>query len=82
MTFLAELYRRTGNHAEAIKSYTEAIKLNPQEGRSWLGMGISVEATQDWKAAAAAYQRAIETGVLDENLLKYARARLDVVRNK
>ena len=82
MSFLAELYRRAGNHAEAIKAYTEAIKLNPREGRSWLGMGISLEAAQDWKTAGDAYQRAIETGTLDDNLLKYARQRLTVVRNK
>ena len=82
MAFLAELYRRAGNHAEAIKAYTEAIKLNPQEGRSWIGMGISLEAAQDWKTAGDAYQRAIETGSLDDNLLKYARQRLTAVKNK
>src|SRR3989344_421054 len=82
MAFLAELYRRTGNHAEAIKAYTEAIKLNPQEGRSWVGMGISLEAAQDWKTAGDAYQRAIETGTLDDNLLKSARQRLTAVKNK
>gem|GEM_PF-2006932 len=82
MAFLAELYRRAGNHAEAIKAYTEAIKLNPQEGRSWIGMGISLEAAQDWKTAGDAYQRAIETGTLDDNLLKYARQRLIAVKNK
>jgi MSHA biogenesis protein MshN len=82
MSFLAELYRRAGNHAEAIKAYTEAIKLNPQEGRSWIGMGISLEAAQDWKTAGEAYQRAIETGSLDDSLLKYARQRLSAVKNK
>ena len=82
MAFLAEIYRRTGDHAAAIKAYTEAIKLDPQEGRSWLGMGISLEAIQDWNAAGAAYQRAMETGKLDENLLKYARQRLAIVKAK
>ena len=82
MAFLAELYRRAGNHAEAIKTYTEAIKLNPREGRSWIGMGISLEAAQDWKTAGDAYQRAIETGSLDDNLLKYARLRMDAVKKK
>ncbi len=82
MAFLGELYRRAGNHVEAIKAYTEAIKLNPQEGRSWVGMGISLESAQDWKAAGEAYQRAIETGLLDDGLLKYARQRLIVVKNK
>jgi MSHA biogenesis protein MshN len=82
MAFLGELYRRAGKHAEATKAYTEAIKLNPQEGRSWVGMGISLEAAQDWKNASDAYQRAVETGTLDDNLLKYARQRLAIVKNK
>ncbi len=82
MDFLALLYQRTGNQPEAIKAYTEALKLNPQEGRSWLGMGISLEAAQDWNAAGEAYQRAIESGVLDDKLLQYARQRLVAVKNK
>jgi hypothetical protein len=45
-------------------------------------MGISLEAAQDWKTAGNAYQRAIETGTLDDNLLKYARQRLTAVKNK
>jgi len=82
MAFLGELYRRAGNHAEAIKAYTEAIKLNPREGRSWIGMGISLEAAQDWKNAGDAYQRAVETGTLDDNLSKYANQRLAIVKKK
>lgn len=82
MAFLAELYRRSGKHAEAVKAYAEAINLNPQEGRWWLGMGISQEASQDWKAASEAYQRAIGSGVLDDNLMQYAKQRLTITQNK
>ncbi|MBI5783734.1 MAG: tetratricopeptide repeat protein [Gammaproteobacteria bacterium] len=82
VAFLAALYQRAGKHAEAVKAYTETVALNPQEGRWWLGMGISQEALQDWNAAGTAYQRAIDSGVLDDNLLKYARQRLTIVKNK
>ena len=82
MAFLAEMYRRAGRHPEAIKAYAEAINLNPQEGRWWLGMGISQEAGQDWKAASEAYQRAIGSGGLDEKLMQYAKQRLAIVKNK
>ena len=80
VAFLATLYQRAGKHAEAVKTYNEAVSLNPQEGRWWLGMGISLEAVQDRKDAGAAYQRAIDSGTLDDNLLKYARQRLAVVK--
>ena len=82
VAFQAALYQRVGKHAEAVKTYGEAIKLNPQEGRSWLGLGISLEATQDWNAAGDAYRHAIDSGSLDENLLKYARQRLAVLKKQ
>ncbi len=82
MAFLAALYQRSGKHADAVKAYTEAVTLNPQESRSWLGMGISLEATQDWNAASSAYQRAIDGGTLDSKLLQYAQQRLKIVKNK
>jgi MSHA biogenesis protein MshN len=80
VAFLAALYQRAGKHAEAVKTYSEAVTLNPQEGRWWLGMGISLEAVQDRDAAGAAYQRAIQSGVLDDKLLQYARQRLAIVK--
>jgi MSHA biogenesis protein MshN len=80
VAFLAALYQRAGKHAEAVKTYSEAVTLNPQEGRWWLGMGISLEVVQDWNAAGAAYQRAINSGVLDDNLLQYARQRLAAIK--
>ena len=80
VAFQAALYQRVGRYAEAVKTYGEAIKLNPQEGRSWLGLGISLEATQDWNAAGDAYRHAIDSGSLDENLLKYARQRLAALK--
>ncbi len=80
MAFLAALYQRTDNQPEAIKAYSEAIKLDPQEGRSWLGLAISLEANQDPKEAGAAYQRAIETGNLSGDMLSYARQRLAALK--
>lgn len=80
VAFLAALYQRVGKHAEAVKAYSEAVTLNPQEGRWWLGMGISLEAVQDWNAASNAYQRAIQSGALDDKLLQYARQRLAIVK--
>jgi len=82
MGFLAALHQRLGHHSEAINAYTQAIKLDPQEGRSWLGMAISLEATQAGNAAGEAYQRAIDTGTLDDNLQKYVQQRLAIIKNK
>ena len=80
--FLATLYQRNGRHPEAVTSFTEAVKLRPQEGRWWLGFAISLEATEQWKASSEAYQRAAASGSLDKQLLQYAQQRLAVVKNK
>lgn len=81
-SFLATLYQRNGRHSEAVKSFNEAIKLRPQEGRWWLGLAISLEATEQWKASSDAYQRAITSGSLDKQLLQYSQGRLAAVKNK
>lgn len=80
--FLATLYQRNGRHGEAVKSFTEAVKLRPQEGRWWLGLAISLEATEQWKASSDAYQRAIASGSLDKQLLQYSQNRLTAIKNK
>ncbi len=80
--FLATLYQRAGRHDEAVKSFSEAVKLRPQEGRWWLGAAISLEAAEQWKAAGEAYQRAAASGSLDKQLLQYSQQRLAVVKNK
>jgi MSHA biogenesis protein MshN len=80
--FLATLYQRTGRHGEAAKSFNEAVKLRPQEGRWWLGLAISLEATEQWKASSEAYQRAAASGSLDKQLLQYSQQRLAAVKNK
>ena len=80
--FLATLYQRNGRHPEAVTSFTEAVKLRPQEGRWWLGFAISLEATEQWKASSEAYQRAAASGSLDKQLLQYAQSRLAAIKNR
>lgn len=74
--FLAALYQRSGRHVEAVKNYQEALASRPQEGRWWVGLGISLEAQKDNDAARTAYRRALDTGRLTPNLVRYAEDRL------
>lgn len=74
--FLAALYQRAGRHADAVKNYQEALALRPTEGKWWLGLGISLEATKNVSSARDAYRRALESGRLTASLSRYAEDRL------
>jgi MSHA biogenesis protein MshN len=76
LSFLATLYQRAGRHAEAVQTYTEAVGLDPSEGRSWLGLGISLEALRKNQEAVRAYERALLDTRLDIRLRRYAQERL------
>jgi MSHA biogenesis protein MshN len=80
--FLAALYQRAGKHTEAVKAYGAALGQRPQEGRWWLGLGISHEAEQNFTAATESYQKALASGNLDGKLQQYVQQRLTAVKSR
>lgn len=80
--FLAALYQRANRHIEAVQSYQSALKLSPQEGKWWIGLGISLESQQNAAAARDAYQRALSSGRLAPGLSRYAEGRLQVLAGR
>ena len=81
LALLATLYQRGGRHTPAIAAYKDALTLKPQEGKWWVGLGISQEAMQNWADARFAYERARDTNI-DPRLARYAEQRLAIVRAK
>jgi MSHA biogenesis protein MshN len=75
LALLATLYQRAARHAEAASAFQEALNLRPQEGRWWVGAGISLEAQKNWPQARVAYERA-RSGNIDPRLQLYAEQRL------
>lgn len=80
--FLAALYQRAARHGDAVKAYRQVVTLRPYDGRGWLGLGISLEAMEQWKDAATAYQRALAGQGLDDRLSEYVRQRQTFVKSK
>lgn len=77
--FLAALYQRANRHADAAKAFEDALVQRPQEGRWWIGLGISREALRQEPQARDAYQRALASSGLGAPLTSYAEGRLQVL---
>ncbi len=82
LAFLGTLYQRQRRHAEATKAYRDALALRPQEGKWWLGLALSLEATEDWGPARDAYTRARGGERLDPKLERYIEQRMAAIKNK
>ncbi len=66
--FAAALYQRLDRHKEAIEEYQTALKLSPSVGASWVGLGISLQATSSSAEALDAFRRARTAGNLSPEL--------------
>jgi MSHA biogenesis protein MshN len=74
--FLAALLQREGKHAEAIKHFRAALRKRPNFGVWWVGLGISLQATNQPAAALDAFRRAKAGGNLHPHVAALADERL------
>ena len=77
---LAATYQRVNNHAKAIEIYLQLVKVRPEVGIWWLGLGISLEKSGKSKEALEAYQRAQKTGSLKSGLVKFTNNRVSALQ--
>lgn len=73
---LAALHVRLRQHPEAARQYEQALRLQPEQGTWWMGLGLSMEAQGKADEARSAYGRALTTGNLPEKLTEFVRAKL------
>jgi MSHA biogenesis protein MshN len=71
---LALLYQRQGQHEAATLHYKQALTAQPNRGKWWLGLAISLEAQQQMNNASKAYRLAA-SNKLEPQLQEYARQR-------
>ena len=74
--FLAALLQREGRHKEAIEQYLLSVRLSPQNGVWWMGLGISMQADGRAEEAREAFSRARETNSLSPELQAFVEQKL------
>jgi len=72
----AAVLQRLTFHKKAATEYQAALRLVPQSGVWWMGLGISLEAEGSLPEARDAFQRARATGALTPELAEFVEQRL------
>lgn len=72
----AAVLQRLTFHKKAVTEYQAALRLVPQAGVWWMGLGISLEADGSLPEARDAFQRARATGALTPELAEFVEQRL------
>jgi tetratricopeptide (TPR) repeat protein len=52
-------YGALGNYAQASESFQQAVALNPQHGRAWIGVGVMAQRSGNLELALQAYSRSV-----------------------
>lgn len=74
--FQAAVLQRLGRHPEAVAEFRAALRLRPDSGLWWMGLGISLEAEGQKEPARDALRRARETGRLTPELDRFVQQKL------
>ena len=74
--FHAAILQRAGRHGEAAEKFSAALRLAPANSVWWMGLGISLAASDQTAAAREAFMRAKTTGALPPEAGQYVELRL------
>ncbi len=72
----AAILQRLGRHAEACELFAAALRIVPNNGVWWMGLGLSLAADGRNDEARDAFQRARRSGTLSPELTHYVEQRI------
>ena len=67
-------YRELKDYAQARASFEQAVSINPNDARSWLGIGLMAHKSGDLNTAIQAYTKTLQIAPFDWGYLVLARA--------
>jgi MSHA biogenesis protein MshN len=79
--FIAALFQRDARHKDAIEHYVAALRMSPQNGVWWMGLGISLQADNRVKDAQEAFVRAKASNMLSPELLSFVDQKLNQLKH-
>jgi MSHA biogenesis protein MshN len=74
--FSAAVLQRAGHHAEAVDQYRAALRIKPDAPVWWMGLGISLQASDRNTDALDAYKRALSSGSLSPELQAFVEQKI------
>jgi len=75
LALIAASYQRLDQHQNAIEYYRQSLKLNRQQARNWIGLGISLEHEAKLEKALLSYQTAAKLGNINARLQQFVEQR-------
>ncbi len=78
---MAFSYRELKDYAQARASFERAVQINPDDARSWLGIGLMAQKAGDLNAAVQAYTQSLNLAPLDWEFLLLSQALNDAGRH-
>ena len=73
---IANIASEINEYKSAENAYRKLLVLEPNAGRWWLGLAVSLDSQGQFKLASNAYDEAITKGNLSSNALQFARQRV------
>jgi len=76
--FIAALYQQKGQYLIAARLYDQLVKIRPERGMWWAGLGIALDSAGKKNAAAEAYQNALQGDDVSPQMRAYIQSRMDM----
>jgi Tfp pilus assembly protein PilF len=78
---LATSYQRTEQHQLAVEYFIAALRINPQQPRLWISLGISQQNLSQREQALSSYKMALRSGSVNQRLHDFVQSKIKQLSN-